>query len=394
MTKNDIIDNDAEVETPQNDVEKSDDLIKSGDDSVNAEKTNDISDADSTSNNVGENILNKDVDDISGKCENLDDEAAVHVGPGFLGNYNINTKAFPENREDASTESEATSYDECCCTTETSRTTATLQNNNLNHTTAVTVNHLQTKCFSCNAAETPKIIDTTSNLGKDLTAVVAESRNDEFLGENKSPNNISFSSIIFIKTPAKSLSIDVPPVFCEEPERFCTSDEKSQSNVETHSDSNSVQLRINDREMEKSEFSSQNVYAENKELPHQAESKNNTESNVDAQTASNSLNFFANYHTPQDNQDGCVLSKGSDDLFIFPQDNGIETENRPINISEKELDTPRSKVLRIIRNDPEFSKSLDSQIEILRKGCELLGKKPSKSSIRTSGSEGNLVSQS
>ena len=107
------------------------------------------------------------------------------------------------------------------------------------------------------------------------------------------------------------------------------------------------------------------------------------------------LNFLSNYHTPRDTTDGLVVSKNTtkDDQLIFTQDNEATTEKPPACVSNRveELETPRSRYLKSLRNDPVFSKSLDSQMEVLKKGCKLLETKPLKSSLRRpASSEGNL----
>jgi hypothetical protein len=253
------------------------------------------------------------------KCKS--NEPSVHMGTGFSGNFNLETKA---------SKSEENAGERSC------RSTATLEDNNLHHRTpSITVNNVQVQCFSCKA-EFPE--NNKATIHPEQHSTVSSDRHccmysPELTKDiDGGPDNHPASTINCIQTSMKCLNCEV------------------------------------------------------------------MDSHADTKTVSESLNFLSNYHTPRETTDGLVLSKNTNegDEFIFPQDN-TTTEKQGGNVSkdEEEVESSRcrtSRYLKYIRNDPAFSKSLDSQMEVLKKGCKLLDKIPSKSSLRSAGSEGHLVS--
>ncbi len=378
-------------------------LVTLEDGSLNAEESDfSISDA---LENVNVERLETNVNAV--QCtKSKNDEASVHMGTGFSGILNIQTEAIKSRELACSKRLTYTSNDENSNTAENGtncRSSATLENCNLNHSTPVTVNYLPVKCFSCNAEITrnnelpthPIERTTDSNklhgatdspqLSEDLRCVTLE---DKFCSDNKidSPDNQPPSTINCIRTTVKCLSCGVH-MSNEVPESSSQLYSTNSSNTSKENSQSTLGALEDNREnkINASEISSQNFDAENIDLLNTRQSKETTE------TASDSLNFLASYHTPQKTTDGSTLSKNTtQDEFMFPLDN--ETITEPLYGSMEEEEMPRSRYLRCIRNDPLFSKSLDSQMEILKKGCELLDRKPSKSALRNAGSEGSLVS--
>ncbi|CAB4029855.1 Hypothetical predicted protein [Paramuricea clavata] len=414
--KHNATDSDNDLETPKENGNQSDNIYKGSkktgesdgdllhknltspeDDTLNAEK----SDFD-TSENVEE--LENDGSCVERtectECQSNGHATSIHMGAGFSGNVSIRTEASTENG------------DLVCCKIDSNtaenvpncRSAATLENCNVNHIAPVTVNYLQTKCFSCNAeiprnTEAPthpvkqipgsnKLLDTTE-LSEDLAGAKLD---DEIPTENKieSPVNHPPCTIACMQTTVKSLSCvtrnDVPELSLQlHLSDWNKPNEISQSRFHAHFglEDNLNPCQIQDNQINKAEMP---FDAENIDLLHTTQSNVCTENKAATKTVSDSLSFLAGHHSPQETIDGAIFSKNSSqDEFMFPQDNATATEAQFTTTEEPE--TPRSRYLRYIRDDPALSKSLDSQMEILKKGCKLLEKKPAKSALRTSGSE-------
>ena len=282
----------------------------------------------------------KNIDEAQGNLDFVD-ETSIQMGPGFCGNLSIGTDASTQNQKLACIETcKSVSNDENLNATAQNatncRSAATLQNHdNLKYTAPVTVNYFQTKSLSCNA----------NNL-----QLVSAKPKDMFSGSPEIHPSCTFHCV---QTVLKSVSME--------------------DNLNAH----------------------KTAHTENNDSPASTTESEDFSTNTAAtKCVSNSLNFLANYHTPQETTDGSILSENtSQNELIFPQDNGMATGNQPINCSKEEVDlnTPRSRFLKRIQEDPEFSKSLDSQMEVLKKGCKLLKTKPLKSSLRRTGSEENMV---
>ena len=316
-----------------------DDLLKnqvtSDDSSVNVEK-NDMNIIDTLENGSEESgTLFK----STSSNERNGHEMPINVGRRFSGSLSITTETSAPNTKFSCTETcTFASNDKDSNTTGENgtnrRSAATLQNNNHKYTTPVTVNYLQTKCLSCN------------------------------------PDDPQLSS-----TQPKTTSPDSPGIHPP-----CTL-----HCVQTALKSVSVEDKLNARKTVHNDYPACAT-----------ESKDLAASTAARKSASDSLNFLASYHTSQDGTDGSILPKNtSDDEFVFPQDNATATEDQAINcfkeVEEVKQETARSRYLKYIREDPELSKSLDSQMEILKKGRKLLEKKPLKSSLRSAGSDENMV---
>ena len=331
----------------------------------------------------------------SAKCQNM--EASVHMGTGFSGNLSVETEAEKSKELTCDERSKVAAELATTC-----RSTATLEDYNLNHNMPITVNNVQLKCFSCNA-EIPRnnavtILQDQNNtaacnhhsttccpeLMRNLNGVDLES---EFCIKNKIDcgDNHPLSTINCIQTAVRCLST-------------MKSNENSRSSFESsgHSleESSNPCETTKDEKINASEISLQNFKSKDS---HISSLDNCVENNAATKTTSESSNFLSNYHVPRDTTDGLVVSKNTtkDDQFIFPQDYEAATEKQPANVSNsvEELEMPGSKYLKSLRNDPVFSKSLDSQMDVLKKGCKLLETKPLKSSLRSAASsEGNLVS--
>ena len=342
----------------------------------------------------------------STKCQN--NEASVHMGAGFSGNLSIETDA--EKIEELTCDERSKI---AAVPTTTCRSTAMLEDYDINYT-PVTVNNVQLKCFSC-SAEIPRNNEATihqdqhntdaSNrhsttcipeVTKNLNGIDLEDRfrikNNIDCGDDHPPSTINC-----IQTAVKCLN-------CGEAsslhmQKDCKkSNENSQSSLNSNDcgveeSSNPCQTK-KDEKVNASEISLQNLDSKDSHVPAQLD--HCVENNAATKTTSeSSVNFLSNYHTPRDTTDGLVISKNTteDDQFMSPQDYETTTERERACVSNsvEELETPRSRYLKSLRNDPVFSKSLDSQMEVLKKGCKLLETKPLKSSLRSvASSEGNL----
>jgi hypothetical protein len=417
------------LETPKENGNQPDDIYKGGkktgesdgdllhknltspeDGSLNAEK----SDFD-TSENVVVEELEKDGSCVERtectECQSNGHATSIHMGAGFSGNVSIRTEASTESGDlvCSKTNSNAAENVPNC------RSAATLENCNVNHSTPVTVNYLQTKCFSCNAEiprniEAPtrpvkhipgsnKLLDTTncSQLSEDLTGAKLD---DKIPTENKieSSDNHPPSTIACMQNTVKSLSCvtrnDVPELSLQlHLSDWNKPNEISQSRFHAHFglEDNLNLCQIQDNQINKAEIPF-DAESENIDLLRTTQSKVCTENKAGTKTVSDSLSFLAGHHSPQETIDGAIFSKNSSqDEFMFPQDNATATEEQFTTTEEPE--TLRSRYLRYIRDDPALSKSLDSQMEILEKGRKLLEKKTAKSALRTSGSEESLVSR-
>ena len=322
------IDEEEEVdESNDDDLQKN--LVTSDNSSVNVWKNDDMNIVDTLKNaNEERGTLFK----SASSNERNGHEMPINVGRKFSGSLSITTETSAPNTKFVYTDKDSNTTGE---NGTNCRSAATLQNDSPKYTTPVTVNYLQTKCLSYNP-------------------------DDPQLSSTQQP---------------KPTSPDGPEIHPP-----CTL-----HCVQTALKSVSLEDKLNARKTVHNDYPACAT-----------ESKDLAASTAAAKSASDSLNFLASYHTPQDGADGSVVSKNtSDDEFVFPQDNATTTEDQALNcfkeVEEAKQQTARSRYLQYIREDPELSKSLDSQMEILKKGRKLLEKKPLKSSLRSAGSDENMV---
>ncbi|XP_028406644.1 uncharacterized protein LOC114529097 [Dendronephthya gigantea] len=345
-----------------------------------------------------------DVDVKSRECaihQSNDQTTSVHVGPEFSGNLNFCSEESELRLAIQSTDV-TNSYGQ-------SKATIDIDNSDIDTNPQVTINYSQNKSSMC----TDKIPNTSVGIICSEKPFTNFDRSHSIAAVQQLPSNTTWyegtanlppaSTIKCVKTVVKSLSCEASVPHSVPTGREFSENEANLSECSMQKENCQATFYTTSASVSKDSSNSNCMKVENegdRSSPPSVSAQNIGTS--DTKTISDSLNYLTNYHTPQEPTDGSVLSKetSSEDLFMFQQDNGIETPNEIAATNcpkdEDDLETRRSKYLRYIREDPVLSKSLDSQIESLRKGCKLLEKKPLKSSLslpKNGGSEGSLVDQ-